>query len=239
MTDAIISRAAREGGQANTWHLPDVSESTAASTQEVRQSNTSSGASGVSVEVLERIQREAYAEAFEEGRREGHAAGFREGHEAGFAQGQAEASELVRRMGELLDGLAQPATELDDAAEQELVHLVLCLAQQIIRRELQIQPGEIVSVIREAIALLPLSARKVKVQVHPDDAIFIRETLGEGEMVWQLVDDPSITRGGCLVNTARSRVDATLEHRLTALAAEWLGDGRRRELGAEAYDSPR
>ncbi len=237
MTDAIISGAALEGGQANAWRLPDVSEPTAL-TQKAPQSNTS-GAAGVSVEVLERIQREAYAEAFEAGRQEGNAAGFREGREAGFAQGQAEAAELVRHMADLLDGLAQPATELDDAVEQELVHLVLCLAQQLIRRELQIQPGEIVGVIREAIALLPLSARKVKLQVHPDDAAFIREALGEGEMVWQLMDDPGISRGGCIVNTARSRVDATLEHRLAALAAEWLGDGRRRELDAGSHEPPR
>lgn len=223
----VIPGEAAAGGQANAWNLPDVSEPAPASVQRDEPSTP-----GVSVETLERIQREAYAEAFEEGRREGHAAGFREGRTAGLGQGQAEAADLVRRMRGLLDGLAQPAAELDDAVEQELVHLILGLAQQVIRRELLLQPGEIVGVIREAIALLPLSARKVKVQVHPDDAAFIRETLGEGETAWQLVDDPGITRGGCIINTARSRVDATLEHRLAALAADMLGDERRHEPDA-------
>lgn len=230
----IISGAAAASGQANAWSLPDVSEPPAAAPQRDRPST-----SDVSVEALERIQREAYAEAFEEGRREGHAAGFSEGRSEGLGQGQAEAAELVRRVRGLLDGLAQPAVELDDAVEQELVHLILCLAQQIIRRELQSQPGEIVGVIREAVALLPLSARKVKVQVHPDDAAFIRETLGEGETAWQLVDDPGVTRGGCIVNTAHSRVDATLEHRLAALAADMLGDERRPEPGTGSHEPGR
>ena len=231
----IISGAAAAGGQANAWSLPDVSEPAAAAPQHGLPSSTP----GVSVEALERIQREAYAEAFEAGRREGHAAGFRAGRSEGLDQGQAEAAELVRRMRGLLDGLAQPAAELDDAVEQELVHLILCLAQQIIRRELQLQSGEIVAVIREAVALLPLSTREVKVQVHPDDAAFIRETLGEGETAWQLVDDPGITRGGCIVSAARSRVDATLEHRLAALTAAMLGDGRRPEPGAGAHEPGR
>ncbi|MDN5850784.1 MAG: flagellar assembly protein FliH, partial [Nitrococcus sp.] len=145
-------------------------------------------------------------------------------------------SELVRRMRALLDCLAQPAAELDDAVEHELVKLTLCLAQQIIRRELQIQPGEIVSIMREAIALLPLSARKIRVQVHPQDADFIRAVLGAGEMAWQLVDDPGISRGGCIINTAHSRVDATLDHRLAVLAAEMLGDARHHGPGAGSHE---
>lgn len=230
----IIPGKTAEGGQANAWSLPDVSEPAPAAASAQRDGP---GTPGVNVEALERIQREAHAEAFEEGRREGHAKGLREGRRTGLDQGQAEAAELIQRMRGLLDGLAQPATELDDAVEQELVHLVLCLAQQVIRRELQLQPGEIVGIVREAIALLPLSAREVKVQVHPDDAAFIRELLGEGETAWQLVDDPGVTRGGCIVNTARSRVDATLEHRLAALAADMLGDERRREPGEGSYEA--
>lgn len=229
----IIPGEAAGVGQANVWSLPDVSEPTAVPPQRDKPSTTP----GVSVEVLERIQREAYAEAFEAGRREGHAAGFSEGHRAGLDQGQAEAADVVRRMQELFDALTQPAAELDGAVEQELVHLVLCLAQQIIRRELQVQPGEIVGVIREAVALLPLANRQIRVQVHPDDAAFIREVLGEGKTAWQLRDDPSITRGGCIVHTERSRVDATLEYRLAALTADLLGDERRREGGAESHES--
>ncbi|MDN5871202.1 MAG: flagellar assembly protein FliH [Nitrococcus sp.] len=234
MTTSIIAGETATGGQANAWSLPDVSDPTATAPRQAR-----SNAAGVSIEALEQIQREAYAEAFAQGRREGHAAGFSEGRSEGLGQGQAEASELVRRMRALLDCLAQPATELDDSVEHELVDLTLCVARQIIRRELQIQPGEVVGIIREAIALLPLSAREIRVQVHPDDAAFIREVLGEGEMTWQLEDDPGITRGGCVINTACSRVDATLEHRLAALVAEMLGDSRRHELDAGSHEPER
>lgn len=230
----IIPGEATERGQANAWSLPDVSEPGSAARQRRVPAQTAT-----SVEALERIQRDAYAEAFAQGQKEGHKKGFREGRSEGLQQGQAEAAELVRRMRGLLESMAEPAAELDDAVEEELLALILSLAQQIIRRELHTQPGEIVGVIREAVALLPLSAREVKVQVHPDDAAFIRETLGEGETAWQLVDDPGITRGGCVINSTRSRVDATLEHRLAALAADLLGDGRRQVPEGGSHETRR
>lgn len=182
-----------------------------------------------SVAELEALQEAAYREGFERGRREGRQAGHAEGLAAGRSQGEQEARESARRVAQLLDSLADPAAELDDTVERELATLTLMLAQQVIRRELQTQPGEIVPVIREAVGLLPFSARDVRVRVHPEDARFLREVLGEDDesRSWRLVEDPAVSRGGCLVATQNSHIDATLEHRLSVLAMDWLGDDRR------------
>lgn len=180
----------------------------------------------LSVAEIERIQQSAYDEAFAQGKREGYEAGFAEGRGAGLQQGQGEVSTQTRRLKGLLDHLAVPAGELDDAVENELAQLALAIARQIIRRELQTQPGEIVGVIREAIGLLPLSTREVRIQVHPEDAEFLRETLVESESAWRLVEDPAVSRGGCLISAEASRLDATVEHRLAAVIADLLGDDR-------------
>lgn len=218
--ERVIPRERAGGGDA--WELPDMG---AAPKAEPPRPD-------VSVEALERIQRDAYAEAFEQGKREGYDAGFQEGRDAGLKQGQAEGRRLVERLRQVLDATAEPAAQLDQAAEDEFAALALAAARQVIRREIQTQPGEVVAVVREAVGLLPLAAREITVRLHPEDAAFVGETLGEGERsAWQLQDDPTLSRGGCVVETPRSRVDASLERRLSALAADLLGAQARSEDG--------
>ena len=49
------------------------------------------------------------------------------------------------------------------------------------------------------------------------------------EQSWKLVEDPIITRGGCEIISEPSAINATLENRLSALAASVLGDERERD----------
>lgn len=215
ITHAKVIPAEQTGlGSARSWQLPPMG---------------AAGATVASQAELEALRQTAYREGFEQGRKEGRQAGHAEGLAAGRSHGEQQGQETARRMAAMVDSLAEPAGELDEAVEQELAALTLLLAQQVIRRELQTQPGEIVPVIREAVALLPFSARDVRVRVHPDDARFLREVLGEDDesRSWRLVEDPGVSRGGCLVATQSSHIDATLEHRLNVLATDWLGDDRR------------
>lgn len=182
----------------------------------------------LTVAELEALQKAAYDEGFAQGRQDGLAKGQKDG----FAKGEQEARELVKRVRRQLDILAEPLAELDDLVEEQLVRLALSIAQQIIRRELQLQPGEVVAVVREALALLPLGSRNVKVHLHPDDARFLREASGQGdeEAAWKVVEDAAISRGGCRVESVTSQIDATLERRLAVLASELLGGIRSGEV---------
>ncbi|NNE64717.1 MAG: flagellar assembly protein FliH, partial [Gammaproteobacteria bacterium] len=49
------------------------------------------------------------------------------------------------------------------------------------------------------------------------------------EQSWKLVEDPIITRGGCEIKTETSVINATLENRLSELAAAVLGGERARD----------
>ncbi|RMG30702.1 MAG: flagellar assembly protein FliH, partial [Gammaproteobacteria bacterium] len=46
------------------------------------------------------------------------------------------------------------------------------------------------------------------------------------ERDWKLVEDPTLSRGGCRVETESSRIDATVEQRLHAVLARFLGGER-------------
>jgi flagellar assembly protein FliH len=68
----------------------------------------------------------------------------------------------------------------------------------------------------------------VRVHLNPDDAQLVRNALPQAEQDggWSISEDPLIGRGGCRLSTETSRIDATLEARLAALAATMLGGAR-------------
>jgi flagellar assembly protein FliH len=168
------------------------------------------------VSALADLQAEAYKEAFE--------LGLAEGREAGRGQVRAQVEQLA---GMFYD-LAKPFEELDAEVERELLTLAMALARQIVRRELKTDPTQIIGIIREAISALPVAARDVRVHLHPEDAVVVRQNLAptENERAWSIVEDPVMARGGCQITTATSRIDARLETRLGGILSELMGTER-------------
>lgn len=150
-----------------------------------------------------------------------------EGRAAGFAQGLAEAREQGRAQLARLEAIcaqaARPLATLDSEVEQELAQLALVVARRVIAHELASHPEHIVAAVRQAAAALPAATRDLRVRLHPDDVALLRE-LHAAEAHWQLVADSSIQRGGCVLESERSRLDARLETRLAAMIDAVLGD---------------
>jgi flagellar assembly protein FliH len=153
--------------------------------------------------------------------------GSKKGYEDNVHLLQSQVATLVS----LLGALSEPFKSLDQEVENELVKMAISIAAQIIRREIKLNPGEIVAVVREAVNVLPLAAQKITLKLHPEDAVLVRSVLVMDEMSprWGLVEDPLITRGGCKVDTEVSHVDATVEHRLASVIATLLGGERERD----------
>lgn len=166
---------------------------------------------------IEEIQRQARQEAFDLGRKEG------------FAKGTADASARVEQLAKILRQLETPLEELDERVTGELTQLAIAIARHIIRREIKADPRQIIGVVRQAAELLPVAAQKVRLYLNPDDAEFVRESMmsaSDHKGGWQLIEDATVARGGCRIQTESSRIDATVEKRLAAIAAELLGGDR-------------
>jgi flagellar assembly protein FliH len=181
------------------------------------------------LEDLQRLEREAWDS--------GYAAGREAGVSAGRDEQRALADELnarVRRVGEVLEVLARPMQELDTEVYEQLAVVATAIAQKLIRRELKTNPDQIVAAVRETVALLPLSAREIRVFLHPEDAALVRERLPApaGEELWSIVEDPTMTRGGCRVSSTNSTIDARIEQRIGAAVAAALGDERTSRSGS-------
>jgi len=162
------------------------------------------------------LQAEAHAEAF--------AQGLAEGREAGRGEVRAQ----VEKLAGMFYDLAKPFEVLNAEVERELLTLAMALARQIVRRELKTDPTQIIGIIRDAIAALPVAAREVRVHLHPEDAAVVRQNLAptESERAWTMVEDPVMARGGCQITTTASRIDARLETRLGAILSELMGTER-------------
>jgi flagellar assembly protein FliH len=180
-------------------------------------------------------QQDRRAAAAEESVRHAHKDAETRGYEAGMARARAEMGaklaaleERVKRLDAALQLLARPLQQLDADIENELTQLALSVGKQLARRELHVEPTQVIAILRESLALLPIAAREVRVHLHPEDAATVREhlTAPAADRAWTIVEDPTLSRGGCVVHSQSSRIDARLEARIAAIAASALGDER-------------
>ena len=157
------------------------------------------------------------------------------GYQAGLAKAQAESqvsldtlNARIAQLDSILQLLGQPLQQLDGEVEKELLHLTLAVGKQLARRELRVDPTQVIGIIRESLAQLPASAREVRIHLHPEDAVTVRERLAQPtkERAWTIVEDPTLSRGGCMVRTENSQIDVRLDSRINAIIANALGEER-------------
>lgn len=207
-----------DAARAERWELPDVDGAL------VGGFGRDGGTDLPTAKRLEALQQQAWDEGFALGRREGRAQGQAEAR----ARVETEHAQTMRRMRALFDVLAHPLAKLDEEVEQAVADLAMLVARHLVRRELKADPGEVIGVVREAIGMLPVSARNPRIHLNPEDVDLVREVLSLDESVpgWRIEADPLVSRGGCLVETATSFIDATVEARLAALIARAFGGDR-------------
>jgi flagellar assembly protein FliH len=208
---------------AQRWDLPSVEGAT--------MPRPGPGAKGVNVMHLTLVEREAW----QHGYKDGHVEGVRKG-EAELAKRIAEVNVKIAALEAILGTLARPLEELDAAIETELTRLALTVGKHLARRELRIDPTQIIGIIRHTVSLLPLSARNIKIHLHPDDAAIVREKLtpASGQQDRVLAEDPLMARGGCRLTAENSSIDARFEAAVAATLSGLLGDDRADRPAPEA-----
>jgi flagellar assembly protein FliH len=237
--NVIAHAEALEREDVSLWDLPIVSEGEAtrfASKTEITLPTA---------EDIENIQQQAYKEAydeafekakqegFEQGKAEGHKQGHEEGKAEGFSQGLKEGQIVIDEKSthfeSLISTLTAPLENLDNEVEEELVSLAMLVARHLIRRELKLDPSHVIAAIRQAVDVLPIATQNIILFLHPEDATLLRESLSmadKEEQRWKIVEDPMLSRGGCLVETEYSRIDASVESRLNSVITQVIGGER-------------
>lgn len=177
-----------------------------------------------SPDIIAGIQEEARLIGYDEG----HAAGYADG----LAIGRANAAAELEHLQSLAVTFGNALAQADEVMAADMLELALHLAKGMLRSALEVKPELIIPVVREAIGYLPILQQPALLQLNAADAEIVRGAMGEEleKSGWRVVEDPTVARGGCKIDTASNQIDAQIASRWQRLAAalgrnnvEWLG----------------
>ncbi|MGD9692775.1 MAG: FliH/SctL family protein [Phycisphaerales bacterium] len=175
------------------------------------------------------------ADAAEVGRKAGHA----EGHAQGRIEGreaalEADAEEISRLVGVWEEAAVRFEAQRDRLMGElrtDVLRLALAIAERVVKRVVEIDEGLAAREVESALELVAANSRAV-VAVHPDDRTNVEGIVGgilrrfgrAGHV--EVVEDETVTRGGCVIRSARGSVDARVETQLERIAQAVLGQSR-------------
>jgi flagellar assembly protein FliH len=133
----------------------------------------------------------------------------------GYRDGLQQAKEEMRRLATLNDALAAQSAAFEGDLAEAVLGLSLTLARQMVREAIAVRPELLLPVVRDALAALVSNVKDNVLRLHPSDLDLVRRHLADdiARGAWRLVADDSIEAGGCRIDAANGRVDATLAER--------------------------
>jgi flagellar biosynthesis/type III secretory pathway protein FliH len=167
-------------------------------------------------------------------------------YEKGFAQGEKDGLELgekrleavVQNAQRLIAEIESHREGLYEAFEKEMVQLVLAISKKILVHPPALKEETILSTVHAAFKHV-LDQRNVTIRLHPSDYGIL--TAHPDRLPWpsgesgrvKMVKDPSISRGGCYLETAFGDVDGTIEGQFEQIVAFVWKAFEQEELCAE------
>ncbi|MEW5768002.1 MAG: FliH/SctL family protein [bacterium] len=170
----------------------------------------------------------------EEARVQGAQAGEKAGFEAGFKESAEKALGLIKRAEEVLLEAVHKRNEIIKEAEAEIIELVILLAERVIKTELT-QNKEIIRGNVSAAVKRITGEGEITVKVNLSDLELTESRKEEfiaglsGIEGIKIKIDPTITPGGCKIETNFGIIDAQIETQFDQVA-----EGLREAIGEEA-----
>jgi flagellar assembly protein FliH len=157
------------------------------------------------------------------GRQEGFADGFTQGHAKATLEAQRQIDEFLRNQksenARTFVKLFESARSQLESAEQVIAQGVLSLAcelaKKVLRQELSVNPKVLQPVIRDALDVLMGDGRSARITLNPLELESLQESIRPEFPEYSITfsGDEAIARGGCLVESAGTVVDGTVEKR--------------------------
>jgi len=158
--------------------------------------------------------------------REAFTKGYAQGERAGLEAGGKRADAMLRRIAQTIEELGGLRQTLIQETEREMVQLALTLARRVVHREVTLDPELAAALAHVALERLGTTS-PATIRLNPDDYTVVAQDSARwtGQTV-TVVPDPSISRGGCLVESAFGSVDATIEQQFDELSRALFGGER-------------
>ena len=154
-------------------------------------------------------------------RQAGSQDGYRDGLVALESFKHSFAQQMAAQLAPLVAAFDQAFLDLEHQIAGGVARTATALARQVLRSELTARPELVAQVAAEAVNAVLLSARHIRVFVHPDDQALVEAGAGEALAARsaRLLADPSLARGGCRVESDLGAIDARIESRWHQAAA--------------------
>lgn len=173
----------------------------------------------------------ARAEGFERGRREGYHAGMEEGRRQGATAALEETREKLEFAVEALSNAAlqleAAKRSLQEHLPRDCAELSLAVARRIIKRQVDIDPKVLEANLEHAVKLV-IDAKSVRIAFHPDDRHALDSAIQRLRLSCpavggaKLVEDNTLSRGGCRVYMETGMIDADLDSQLDRLIEQLI-----------------
>ncbi|MBQ0958454.1 flagellar biosynthesis protein [Ideonella sp. 4Y11] len=158
---------------------------------------------------------EDWLQRVQDARQQGYQDGYRDGLEALDAARRQHLQQVTAQFAGLAAAFEEQMAALEQRMADAVTATALTLARQVVRSELSQRPELVRQVAQEAIGAVVLSARHLRLRLHPDDLALV--AADDGELLRsrevQLQPDPGLQRGGCVVESDLGRVDARIAQR--------------------------
>jgi flagellar biosynthesis/type III secretory pathway protein FliH len=148
--------------------------------------------------------------------------GFSKGEKEGYEEGKKRAEEMIKSMEEILAKLEDLWPKMTSEYEDKIMQLVYRAAEKVVYGHIDIDNEVVKRSILNAFELIP-KPLDVTININPADYEFI-ETAKEDlfNKIKQIkrisiVSNPSVGRGGCLVESKDGDADSTIEKRLESI----------------------
>ncbi len=148
--------------------------------------------------------------------------GFSKGEKNGYEEGKKRAEEMIRSMQEILNKVEDLWPKMTSEYEEKILQLVYRAAEKVVYGHIDIDNDIVKRAILNAFELIP-KPLDATININPDDYEYI-ETTKENlfDNIKQLksvsiVSNPSVSRGGCLIESRAGNADSSIEKRLESI----------------------
>lgn len=202
--------------------------------------------------IIERARKEAMTHAraateqarqsgFQSGMEQGLAEGHERGYQEALAEKQAALADLSARWQAALDQIAIAHREMIDRGADQLLSFAAVVGERLVARVVETDSELAVEQARRALEFVH-GEKAATLRVHPEDYPQVEEALpgllaniGHNREV-ALVNDPTVDRGGCVVQTAHGVVDSRIDTQIRRLL-EILVPFRRQDESAPSAEA--
>ncbi len=150
---------------------------------------------------------------------EARATGEREGREQGFGEGKAEVERLIAQLHSIINRAIEKRNEIIEQSETEVVNLVLQIAKKVVKVISENQKNVVINNVIQALRKLK-SRGEIIIKVNLEDVQLTSDhvkdfmRMVEGVRSITVLEDTSVDRGGCVIETDFGKIDARISSQL-------------------------